>query len=82
MFLHTSVLPALNFHYHFPPGFSVKLTQEDNTGFEGNVVDVIVRLVGQIFGEVDVQLELLILSEFEQRNLGTITDVTDAAERK
>ena len=40
------------------------------------------RLVGQIFGEVDVQLELLILSEFEQRNLGTITDVTDAAERK
>ena len=60
----------------------MELTQADIAGTEGDVIEVRVRLEGQIFGEVDVQLQLLTTSEVEQRNLTGIPDIADAAERK
>jgi hypothetical protein len=47
--------------------FTVEITQADIPGLEGSQLQVTVRLDGQIFGDVDVKLYLLTLSEFQSR---------------
>ena len=48
----------------FPSGFTVQMSQDDITGFEGDTLTSEVRLEGQLVGEVDIQLHLMTVSEF------------------
>ena len=46
----------------------MELTQADIPGIEGEMLPVTVRLEGQIFDSVEVQLELLTYSQFMSRD--------------
>ena len=56
-----------SFSIRLPAAFTVEITQADIPGLEGSQLQVTVRLEGQTFGEVDVELQLLTLSEFQSR---------------
>ena len=56
----------LGFHFT-AQGFTVEITQADIPGLEGDQLQVTVRLEGQIFCDVSVQLHLLTLSQFLAR---------------
>ena len=45
----------------------MEITQADIPGLEGDQLQVTVRLEGQIFGDVSVELHLLTLSQFLAR---------------
>ena len=53
-------------------GFSVKVSTISPSGYEGDDLNIGVSLDGQIFGAVDIELELLTVSEFEERNIGPL----------
>ena len=55
--------PAPN-HDFKSVGFTVQMSEGDITGFEGDILRPEVQLEGQLVGEVDVQLQLLTVSEF------------------
>ena len=48
------------------------MTTIDPSSTEGEDLTINVRLDGQIFGAVDIELELLTVSEFEERNIGPL----------
>ena len=61
------------------------MTTIDPSNNEGLDLTINVRLDGQIFGAVDIELELLTVSEFEERNIGPLPVAAigkDPAERK
>ena len=53
-------------------GFTVQVSTIDPSNDEGKNLTINVRLDGQIFGAVDIELELLTVSEFEGRNIGPL----------
>ena len=59
----------------------MQMAQDDITGFEGDTLRPMVRLEGQLIGEVEVQLQLLTVSEFlSSPNAPADVTFNDAAE--
>ena len=60
----------------------MQMAQDDITGIEGDTLRPMVRLEGQLIGEVEVQLQLLTVSEFlSSSNAPADVTFNDAAER-
>ena len=60
----------------------MQMAQDDITGFEGDTLRPMVRLEGQLNGEVEVLLELQTVSEFlSSPNASADVTFNDAAER-
>ena len=65
----------------FSLGFTVQMSEGDITGFEGDILRPEVQLEGQLVGEVDVQPQLLTVSEFLSTSVAPPGfTVSDAAE--
>ena len=77
----TAHLSPICFLYLVSLGFTVQMAQDYITGFEGDTLRAMVRLEGQLIGEVDVQLHLLTVPEFQSSPVAPPGfNVTDAAE--
>jgi hypothetical protein len=75
------VIVGLLQQYCAVQGFTVQMAQDDITGFEGDTLRPMVRLEGQLIGEVEVQLQLLTVSEFlSSPNAPADVTFNDAAE--
>ena len=59
----------------------MELTEAEITDFEGEIIGITARLEGQIHGEVDVELLLLTVSQFQSLPEGAgFTPSVDPAE--
>ena len=65
--------------------FTISLLEGEKSGVEGETVNITAQLTGQIYGEVEISIKAVTVSEFQEQNPGVLPSTIqneDPAESK